>query len=142
MTTANDMQIGGTHYKVSFEHWDWVLRYRVDYLAGNAMKYVTRWRKKGGLDDLAKAQHYVAKLLESHELVPRSNAPTPLEIVYQLGEYAKSNNLWWTEQRIVDVLTTWHCKVDLELAKAHLDNLFTWATANYESWQPKPACNP
>lgn len=136
MSNANDTQVGGTHYQASFQHWDWVLRYRVDYLAGNATKYVTRWRKKNGLADLEKAQHYVAKLLESHELVPRSNAPTPLDIACPLNEYAKANELWWTEERIIALLTTWRDKANLEMAAEHLNTLYTWAVDNGAVWTP------
>jgi hypothetical protein len=28
------------------------------------VKYITRWRKKGGIDDLRKVLHYTQKLIE------------------------------------------------------------------------------
>ena len=31
---------------------------------GNAIKYLARWRDKGGVDDLRKAIHYIEKLIE------------------------------------------------------------------------------
>lgn len=31
----------------------------VDYCLGNVLKYVSRWRKKGGVEDLKKAQVYL-----------------------------------------------------------------------------------
>ena len=30
----------------------------------NIVKYITRWRDKGGVDDLRKARHYLDKLIE------------------------------------------------------------------------------
>jgi hypothetical protein len=36
-------------------------------MEGNVIKYVSRWRDKGGLDDLRKAQHYLQKLIEVEE---------------------------------------------------------------------------
>ena len=35
------------------------------YLKGNIMKYVWRWREKGGRQDLQKANWYLTKLLEN-----------------------------------------------------------------------------
>lgn len=68
MSEANKMQVGGTHYKTDYEHWDWVIENSelgAVYLVGVATKYVARWRKKGGVEDLDKALHYVNKLIES-----------------------------------------------------------------------------
>lgn len=36
----------------------------IGYLRGNVIKYQHRWRYKGGLEDLKKAQWYLAKLTE------------------------------------------------------------------------------
>jgi len=36
-----------------------------DYCLGNVMKYVSRWRKKGGSEDLKKAQVYLEWAIES-----------------------------------------------------------------------------
>ena len=38
-----------------------------DYCAGNVMKYVSRWRKKNGVEDLRKAQVYLGWMIESAE---------------------------------------------------------------------------
>lgn len=39
----------------------------VDYCLGNVIKYVSRWRKKGGAEDLKKAQVYLAWAVQSAE---------------------------------------------------------------------------
>lgn len=39
----------------------------VDYCIGNVIKYVSRWRKKGGAEDLKKAQVYLAWAVQSEE---------------------------------------------------------------------------
>jgi hypothetical protein len=62
---ANDVQIAGTHYKdKAIQPWDYIVANELGYLEGNIVKYVSRWRDKGGLDDLKKAQHYLSKLIE------------------------------------------------------------------------------
>ena len=66
MTTANERQVGGTHYSSSLQHWDVCVKYGVQYLEAAATKYVTRWQKKDGLRDLEKAGHYLQKLIEEN----------------------------------------------------------------------------
>jgi hypothetical protein len=62
---ANGIQHGGTHYKaLTIEPWDYVALNGLGFFEGNAIKYITRWRQKGGVQDLEKAVHYVQKLIE------------------------------------------------------------------------------
>jgi hypothetical protein len=68
MTQANQMQVAGTHYKTkAIQPWDYIISNNIGYLEGNVIKYVSRWRDKGGVDDLKKAQHYLIKLIETQE---------------------------------------------------------------------------
>lgn len=64
--TANDHQVGGSHYKTEGlpEHWDLVNLFGWDYFQGQITKYLMRWRKKNGLEDLEKARHYLDKYIE------------------------------------------------------------------------------
>jgi len=62
---ANETQIGGDHYKTGGEeHWDRVHRLGLDYFQGQITKYIERWKKKGGLQDLHKARHFLDKYIE------------------------------------------------------------------------------
>jgi hypothetical protein len=66
--SANSIQYGGDHYKTrSIEPWDYILANQIGFCEGNAIKYLTRWKSKGGVEDLRKAQHYIQKLIESQE---------------------------------------------------------------------------
>lgn len=62
--SANNKQISGNHYKTPIECWDYLVANNIGYLEGNAIKYLSRWKKKNGLEDLRKAQHYIEKLIE------------------------------------------------------------------------------
>ena len=62
--TANDTKTGGTHYQVAIQPWDYIIANELGYLEGNVIKYVTRYKNKGGVEDLRKAQHYLDKLIE------------------------------------------------------------------------------
>ena len=67
-TSANDFQVGGRHYAENdVQAWDAITAWGLGFLDGNVVKYMSRWRKKGGLQDLLKAQHYLAKVIEEVE---------------------------------------------------------------------------
>lgn len=62
---ANDRQVDGTHYRSEIQHWDYVIANDLDYFQAQITKYVTRWKKKNGIKDLEKAQHFLEKYLET-----------------------------------------------------------------------------
>jgi hypothetical protein len=65
---ANDRQEGGEHYKkLKIQTWDYIAANGLGYFEGNIIKYVSRWKEKGGLEDLKKARHYLDKLIEVSE---------------------------------------------------------------------------
>jgi hypothetical protein len=68
--SANDRQHGGSHYQKTIQPWDYVAANGIGFFEGNAIKYLTRWRDKGGIEDLRKAQHYVEKLIELETAKP------------------------------------------------------------------------
>ena len=64
-TPANARQVGGDHYaSKTIQPWDYITSNNLPFLEGNIVKYITRWRDKGGVQDLHKARHYLDKLLE------------------------------------------------------------------------------
>lgn len=67
---ADDLQIGGNHYKgmevqpwAAMESWMTPEQF-AGFLRGNAIKYLARCDVKGGIDDVKKARHYIDKLVE------------------------------------------------------------------------------
>lgn len=45
---------------------DYILDQKFDYLEGNVIKYVSRYRNKGGIEDLRKAKWYLVKLIDEN----------------------------------------------------------------------------
>lgn len=65
MSSANETQVDGDHYKSkAIQPWDYIASNKLGYFEGNVVKYVSRWRDKGGVADLEKARHYLDKLIE------------------------------------------------------------------------------
>lgn len=63
--TANEEQVGGRHYiEKAIQPWDYIIANNMGYLEGNIIKYVSRYKEKGGVEDLIKAAHYLDKLIE------------------------------------------------------------------------------
>lgn len=65
---AFDKQIGGDHYRSrSIQPIEFILENEIGFCEGNVIKYVTRWKDKGGIADLKKARHYLDFLIEREE---------------------------------------------------------------------------
>jgi hypothetical protein len=61
---SNVKQIGGEHYLKAIQPWDFIVANDLGFLEGNIVKYITRYKEKGGVVDLQKAKHYLEKLIE------------------------------------------------------------------------------
>ena len=65
MPGANDVQVGGEHYKqFAIQPWDAVVDWGLGFFDGCAVAYLARWHYKGGIKDLEKAAHFIQKLIE------------------------------------------------------------------------------
>jgi len=51
------------HYnKGKIEVWDFIIDQDLDFIEGNIVKYICRYKLKGGCEDLNKAKQYMDKL--------------------------------------------------------------------------------
>lgn len=57
----NVEQVGGTHYQNEIQPWDEFKRLNVNWAQGEVTKYLCRWWKKGGIQDLNKALSIIRK---------------------------------------------------------------------------------
>lgn len=64
----SEQQVGGDHYRQrSIQPWDIWQEYGMNAFEGAVLKYLLRWRDKGGVEDLKKARHTLDKLIEIEE---------------------------------------------------------------------------
>jgi hypothetical protein len=118
---ANDTQVGGDHYRSSLQHWDVIAQYNVGYLEGCASKYVSRWRKKNGLQDLQKAVHFTTKLKEVLVSgLPYVSGKVPEQVTLQ---FMIANDLEAGEHAVLRYLWNWTDAKDVDYALIHLQNL-------------------
>lgn len=65
---ARQQQVGGSHYlDMAIPPRDYIRANALGWDEGNVIKYVSRWRRKNGVEDLRKARHYLDMLIESAE---------------------------------------------------------------------------
>ena len=63
--TALTEQVGGDHYKsLAIQPAEFIHRNGIGFCEGAAIKYLCRWKAKGGLADLRKARHFIDMLIE------------------------------------------------------------------------------
>lgn len=63
--SALDRQIGGGHYKqFAIQPVEFIHKNGIGFIEGNCIKYLARWREKGGIQDLEKVKHYIDLLIE------------------------------------------------------------------------------
>lgn len=62
------IQHGGNHYKkLKIQPVEYIMANGIPYMEGNVIKYCTRWKDKGGIEDLKKAKHYLEILIENEQ---------------------------------------------------------------------------
>lgn len=64
-TSALNMQVGGDHYKkLKVQPMEYSMLNGLDACQHTIIRYVTRFRDKGGIEDLLKARHTIDMLIE------------------------------------------------------------------------------
>jgi len=59
-------QVGGSHYKkYKIQPIEFIVKNNIGFCEGNVIKYVLRFKDKGGIADLEKAKHYIELLIDS-----------------------------------------------------------------------------
>ena len=63
--SALDKQVGGGHYKsMAIQPIEYCHRNHLGPCETHAIGYLSRWRSKGGIEDLQKAKHMIELLIE------------------------------------------------------------------------------
>lgn len=131
-------QVGGTHYGVGYQHWDLMDQYKVAYLEACATKYLDRWEKKGGIQDLEKSLSYIRKRIASfmHKEEPVAGMDeligltcgSPMHRTFHipplvLVRYIQNAKLGQHEQWATMLILSWEKESDLHEAIATIEQL-------------------
>jgi hypothetical protein len=59
-------QVGGNHYKkYKIQPVEFIIKNNIGFVEGNIIKYILRFKEKGGVQDLLKAKHYIELLIDT-----------------------------------------------------------------------------
>lgn len=62
------VQVGGDHYsRFPIQPMEYIEKNQLPFADGCVVKYITRWRYKGGIEDLRKAKHFIELLIALEE---------------------------------------------------------------------------
>jgi len=63
---STDYQVAGSHYqKMKIQPIEYIIANQLPFAEGCIVKYATRWRDKGGIDDLRKIKQFCDFIIES-----------------------------------------------------------------------------
>lgn len=134
-------QEGGDHYQAEYQHWDWVIDCHIHYLPANCTKYISRWRKKNGVQDLRKAMTYLDKMIVTKKRKPDYvfNHGTGYTVRVCTDRIVETLGLTGAERSIFELLSG-PCPIEmLVLAHDHLRSLIATAQRAAERGGHTPA---
>ena len=86
-----ERQVGGSHYRnYAIQPIEYIVANGLSFLAGNVVKYVTRYKDKNGLEDINKAIHYL-ELIKEFEYPAKYGVSSNVEAVIQGLDDGKVN---------------------------------------------------
>jgi len=123
--SANDKKI--PHYASEYQHWDLAITLPMGYLEGCSTKYIARWRRKDGIEDLHKAMHYLDKLIEVYVPKPIPRNMSRSEVQYEVSRFSAMNKLSVIEEEYILLLSNYRYEDDLRTARLILEDIIELA---------------
>lgn len=62
----NNDKINPSYYGTGFDVIDFCQKNKLDFMQGNVIKYVTRYKEKNGKEDLLKAKEYIDRIIKEN----------------------------------------------------------------------------
>lgn len=127
---ANEFMVGGSHYHKgdkSFQHWDLVALLSLGYYEGQITRYISRAKKKNGIQDYQKAHHYAVKMRELYHtrygglmgwFFGRMYKPQHgegVEVLRNVNEFCRQQGLDSLERSAMLMACLWRTTWDLDL---------------------------
>jgi len=74
------------HYDMKIQPIEYIMANGLGFCEGNILKYISRYKEKGGIDDLLKAHYYLELLIDNYDGEEQDGyiLPTPEEEMAQL----------------------------------------------------------
>lgn len=113
-------QIGGAHYKkLAIQPVEFWLANDLGPIEAACVKYLSRWRDKGGVQDLRKVLHFLEILLDWAR--PNETSVRPHRVYITASQYCMANGIPKREEDVIDSLLRWRTSGISMLYKAMTD---------------------
>ena len=139
--SATDHQVAGDHYKkLKIQPIEYILANEMQFCEGAIIKYISRWRDKGGIEDLRKIKHFCDFLIENEYLVRRFGKLAPSEKHFHIRCATKKGEVSETVQDILNQTLRCAIKSDPKdrvvsaATVALTDNEFKQLTKDLREW--------
>ena len=106
-----EKQVGGSHYQSKgVQHTTFCQRNRIPWNESSAIKYLTRWRRKNGIQDLEKARHYMEFAAQEEYLLREESGlkelrdMDPKKFPVPIKTFLADNNVEKVEGEIITLL--------------------------------------
>jgi hypothetical protein len=76
--TKQDYQKPNHYTKQAIQPLEYIIKNNLGFIAGNIIKYVTRYKYKDGIKDLKKARDYLDELIKYEESLLNESSSAPL----------------------------------------------------------------
>ncbi len=117
-------QVGGDHYKSDYQHWDWAVDVGLGPLEYGATRYICRHWKKGGVEDLKKAKHFVWKMRSlGNSYISRYKKIRTEDWKLYLDRFLNKNEIPEKEALLCEMLSRWSNRYNLDYIDVLLDQL-------------------
>ena len=85
-------QIGGNHYtSMTIQPAEFILANGIGKYEGDVIQYATRWKTKGGIEDLKKAQQSIQIIIDYHQATVPDDHIKAVEAAEQAQEKARQD---------------------------------------------------
>lgn len=89
-------QVGGSHYKdLQMQPIELIVKAKLSFIQGNIVKYISRYKSKNGIEDIAKCIHYAQLAIDLGSYGPEHRM---LNLAYS---YCKANNFNAYQTKII-----------------------------------------
>ena len=123
-------QVGGDHYNAEYQHWDWSIDVGIGPIEYAATKYISRWRKKNGLQDVDKAISYMQKVRSanmqgfyfnrSFAMISGNSSRQGMSVIQCTRKFLKANPMTYEEEIFMRSCIEWMNVTDIDRSLALL----------------------
>jgi hypothetical protein len=133
---VTDYQVGGNHYRtMAIQPITFIQANGFEFCEGNVIKYVTRWRQKGGIEDLRKAAHYL-DMIQAKAGLGNDKLPGLMNLEIRANHFIEANGIKNPEAGVIRHVTLYHITrlyIEIEAAGHWMVELLQTALKEQES---------